>query len=260
MAKELAEKKEQLPSTFLTDLAADANRGFEGISAKDVAIPYVLILQSLSPQVKKGDHKIPGAEEGDIFNTVSRNVVKGALGINVIPCAFQKRWVEWVSRDAGGGFVKSHEEEKILESTRKNDKNQDILPSGNMIVTTAYYYVIIVNADGGYERAIISMTSTQLKKSRRWNAQMMAIQLSGSDGKKFTPPTFSHQYTMSTIQESKDSYAWSGWEIGSPKILTDANLYQAAKKFSLDVLGGKVETTPPTEEGRPESAASESNF
>jgi hypothetical protein len=88
------------------------------------------------------------------------------------------------------------------------------------------------------------MTSTQLKMSRRWLAQQMALQIRVG-GKIITPPSFSHMYEMKTSLQTKDNFVWSGWDIGSPVIISDANLYQAAKKFSKDIEENSVKITPP---------------
>ena len=102
---EVATVSNSLPATMdASMLAADAGLGRESMSITDMALPYLLILQSLSPQVKKSSpQRVDGAEEGDIFNTVTQELFASEDGINVIPCAFQKAWVEWAPRDSGGG-------------------------------------------------------------------------------------------------------------------------------------------------------------
>ena len=67
---EVAVKEENLPVAFASDMMADAGMGFENVSANDVAIPYLKILQALSPELR-GATKVAGAEEGLIINTVT---------------------------------------------------------------------------------------------------------------------------------------------------------------------------------------------
>jgi hypothetical protein len=175
-----------------------------------------------------------------IINTVTGQLMKE---VRVIPCAFKKSYVEWTPREAGGGLVKEHMDEKILEKTKKNERNQDVLPNGNLIVTTAYHYVLVLS-DGGFERALIAMSSTQLKKSRRWLGQMMSLQIKVGD-KSFTPPPFSHSYHVGTGMETKDANSWYGWLINDPKLVQDRNVYEAAKKFGADVNAGLVKVAEP---------------
>jgi hypothetical protein len=108
--------------------------------------------------------------------------------------------------------------------------------------------VLIVGA-AGWERAVIGMTSTQLKKSRRWNAQMVAIQLTAPGGKRFTPPSYAHTYRLTTAIETKDQNTWSGWAIGVPQLITDGCLYSAARQFHADITKGTVKIAVPAEEG-----------
>jgi hypothetical protein len=246
---EVAVKEEQPLVAFADDMMADAGLGFENVSANDVAIPYLKILQALSPELR-GVTKVAGAEEGLIINTVTGQLMKEG---RVIPCAFKKSYVEWTPREAGGGLVKEHTDEKILEKTKKNERGQDVLPNGNLIVTTAYHYVMVVS-DGGFERALLAMSSTQLKKSRRWLGQMMSLQVKMGD-RSFTPPPFSHSYHVGTGMETKDTNSWYGWLINDPVMITDKGLYEAAKKFGSDVTAGLVKVSEPPAEGAPTGEA-----
>jgi hypothetical protein len=245
-----------------SQMVQDSGIGFQGLDVKDIAIPYIAILQALSPQVKKGLAKVEGAEEGDIFNNVTSVVSKGNVGISVVPCAYQKRYVEWNSRESGGGFVKAHINENILSNTTKNDKGQDVLPgSKHIIVTTAHHFVLVINTDGSYERAVISMYSTQLKKSRKWNAIMVGLQGRAPNGSVYQLPSFSRIYQLTTVQEVKDANTWYGWSIGTPQPITRRDVYEGAKAFSLSVNKGEIEVaTPATEVSESPAAASGEHF
>ena len=68
----VAKKAESLPANLMDDLYAGAGQGMENITAEDMQIPFMRILQPLSPQLIKTDSKfIKGASAGDIFNTVT---------------------------------------------------------------------------------------------------------------------------------------------------------------------------------------------
>lgn len=241
MSNELEVKNENLPvaADMMNDLLADSqvNTGFETVGKDDIAIPFISILQALSPQLR-GETKIKGAEEGDFFHTVAGRAFKGP--VKIIPCAYQKSFVEWVPREQGGGLVAQHDSEEILKQTKKNEKNQDVLPNGNHIVTTAYHYCLLVNDNETFERVVLSMTSTQLKKSRRWLSQAMGIMIDIGNGKKIRPPMFSHTYEATTVIETKDKKSWYGWTIGSPSMIKQADLYKAAKQFHDEVTKGLV--------------------
>jgi hypothetical protein len=242
-----AENNLPISADFMNEMSSDAGSGFEGVTSADIAIPYYGILQAMSPQVKRGPQQIIGAKEGDIFNTVSQEVVAGDAGIIVIPCVFQRAFVEWVPRNKGGGFVKQHSDESILQETVEDEKKNKVLPNGNHIVQTAYHYIVRVKENGNIERAIISMTSTQLKMSRRWLAQQMSIQLKVND-KTFNPPPFSHTYLMRSTLQQKDQFVWSGWDISNAQLIHDKLIYDLAKSFANDIKAGLVKVAPPPEE------------
>lgn len=237
-----------LPAVMDTnDFLEDCDKGFENIGKDDIAIPFIAILQSNSPQVKRGDAHIDGAVEGCIINNVTGRIYNGDEGITVIPCAYEKHFVEWQDREAGGGFCGNHDE-SILAQTTKDDKGRDRLANGNYIVPTAYHYVVVLHENGQMERCVIPMASTQIKKSRRWNSQMIALQVKIGE-RIVTPPMFSHKYSLKTVYEENAKGSWFGWSINTPSIIQDRQTYAFAKKFNQDISSGIVKAqTPPTEE------------
>lgn len=239
-----------LPEDMTSFLEENAGGGFENITASDLAIPYFGILQALSPQVKKGEQRVLGAEEGDIFQTVTTEVIKPDVGIRVIPAAYQKKIVEWVPRSAGGGFVGYHEfDQDWLAKCQKNERNKPITDIGNDLVETAYFFIIRILPDGGTEKGLIAMTSTQLKKARAWNAVRMNFRTTLPNGKAINPPAYAQIHTLSTKQESKADQTWFGWDFPAPpELVTDRALAQMAKDFATDVLGGRVEVKPVRDE------------
>lgn len=236
---------------------ADAGVGMENIEANDMAIPFIALLQALSPQVKK--KTVEGAEDGMFMNTVTNKLYEE---IYVIPCAFSKAWVEWVAREKGGGFVQQHMDDALVKETTRDDKNRDILPNGNSLVQTAYHYVLVVDKSGAYYRAVISMTRTQLKVSRKWNTRMKELKLPGTKG-MFTPPSFSHVYKLTSIDEEKSGNSWKNYSVSEPMPVKSTALYIEAKKFNKEVMNGLIKVVPPVDESiEPElnDTVEENNF
>lgn len=259
MKKELETKKDAPPPALAEALGKFAGMGFESMTMEDAAVPYLMILQSQSPQVKKGHpNRIEGAEEGDLFNSVTQRVYKG--GVRLIPCGFRKAWVEWVPKTAGGGFVASYDTDARLAECKKDPvTGRDMLPNGHHLVATAYHYVLVVDEGGNAERVVISMASTQLKKSRRWNSQMMALLVDTPSGKLPAPP-FAFSYQAGTVLEQKDQNSWFGWNIVNPEQVTDAGLFNMAVKFWQDVGKGAVKVAEPAETASEPAPASSEHF
>ena len=235
---QVTEKKSaQLPANVFEE---DAAKGLGNIGQQDLALPFLKILGQLSPEVNKRDGKyVEGAEPGMIYNSVSGELYDGAKGINVIPAFYKLEYVEWKDRGEGsGGPVAVHDSSSDIMSQTKADANfKDRLPNGNYVEKTASHFVIITGDNP--TTALISMKSTQLKISRKWNSMMSGIKLKGKNG-LFTPASFSHIYRLKTTQMSNDKGTWFGWDVSKVGPITDTSLYQQAKTFSDNISKGSV--------------------
>ena len=98
MKTQVVEKKEAgLPANLISEMATDSGLGLTNVTADDMQIPFLRILQALSPQlVKTNSDYIKGAEQGDIFNTVTHQVWKAEEGITVVPCYFEQKLLGWI--------------------------------------------------------------------------------------------------------------------------------------------------------------------
>ena len=235
---QVTEKKSaQLPANVFEE---DAAKGLGNIGQQDLALPFLKILGQLSPEVNKRDGKyVEGAEPGMIYNSVSGDLYDGAKGIDVIPAFYKLEYVEWKDRGEGsGGPVAVHDSSSDIMSQTKADANfKDRLPNGNYVEKTASHFVIITGDSP--TTALISMKSTQLKISRKWNSMMSGIKLKGKNG-LFTPASFSHIYRLKTTQMSNDKGTWFGWDVSKVGPITDTSLYQQAKTFSDNISKGSV--------------------
>ena len=235
---QVAEKKTAgLPSNIFED---DAAKGLGSIGQEDLALPFLKILGQLSPEVNKRDGKyVEGAEPGMIFNSVSGELYDGVKGIDVIPCFYKLEYIEWKDRGEGlGAPVAIYDSSSDIMSKTKPDANyKDRLPNGNYIEKTASHFVIVTGDSPS--TALISMKSTQLKISRKWNSMMSGIKMKGANG-MFTPASFSHIYKLKTTQMSNDKGTWFGWEVSKVGPVTDKGLYDQAKGFSDSISKGAV--------------------
>ena len=235
---QVAEKKSAgLPSNIFEE---DAAKGLGKIGQEDLALPFLKILGQLSPEVNKRDGKyVEGAEPGMIFNSVSGDLYDGVKGIDVIPCFYKLEYIEWKDRGEGPGAPVAiyDSSSDIMSKTKADASYKDRLPNGNYIEKTASHFVII-NGDSP-STALISMKSTQLKISRKWNSMMSGIKLKGKNG-LYTPASFSHIYKLKTTQMSNDKGTWFGWEVSKVGPITDASIYQQAKTFSDSISKGAV--------------------
>lgn len=224
--------------------------GFEGTRAEDLGIPFLSLLQKGSPEVDENhpDHesvKIEGVKAGMIINTLTREIVyagKDSQPLQFVPVFHQKLFQEWKPRSQGGGFIKSHPTPAVLTQCKRNEKNEDVLPSGNIIRTTSYFSGFLI-VDGNTNmlnedetkrptRCIIAMSSTQLKKARMWLNMMHSIKVGGK-----TPPMYSHIYDITSLGESNEKGNWYGFKIEINRILmnSDLTLIQEGSKTAAEM-------------------------
>jgi hypothetical protein len=227
----------QLPANTLEQ---DAGKGLGKLTQEDLALPFLKIIGQLSPEVNKRDGKyVEGSEPGMIFNSVSGELYDGTKGISVIPCLYKLEYIEWKDRGEGSGApVAIHSSASDIMSKTKMDANfKDRLPNGNYIEKTANHFVVITQPTT--TTALISMKSTQLKISRKWNSMMAGIKMKGKNG-MFTPASFSHTYQLRTFQQSNDKGTWFGWEVQKIGPVSNTETYQQAKTFADNISQGNV--------------------
>ena len=246
---QVTEKKNGALATF--DMEADAAQGAQNISQEDLALPFLKILGQLSPEVNKRDGKyVEGAEPGKIINTVTNELFDS---VQVIPCHYKRQYIEWQDRGTSTGApVAIHEADSdIVSQTTRGKDYKDRLPNGNYLDNTASHFVLVTGKNP--QTASISMKSTQLKVSRKWNSMMMGIRLQGKNG-LFTPPTYSHIYNLKTIQMSNDKGTWYGWDVTKVGPVGDKGVYDQAKLFSTKVGKGEIQAKHGSEEPAKQAA------
>ena len=90
----MAENKHEITKTNTTALTTfdddllSGGTGLEEATSEDFAIPFIRVLQPLSPQLQKQNgNYVENAIAGDLYNTVTGEVHDGEIGILVVPCA-----------------------------------------------------------------------------------------------------------------------------------------------------------------------------
>src|SRR3972149_1780606 len=182
MSQDVTKVETQLPATL--DYSKYAGQGTEQATAGDYALPFLAILQKLSPQCDENNLLyIGGGKAGMVIEMASGRLLDGKQGINVVPCYFRKDLVEWTPREGGGGFVKSHGwQEKLMEQCERNDRGQLIMPNGNLLVDTKYHYVLVLLPDGPIHRGGAG-TSEQQGGCRRQQQHCHQHQMTSAEGK-----------------------------------------------------------------------------
>jgi len=244
MANAVAKKDAATSVVAFEGFEQYANAGMEDVRTEDLSIPFLRILAQLSPQVNKRDGAyVEGAEAGMIYNTVSNEVYGGEDGIEVIPCYYSRRYVEWKPREKGGGYVNSYDaDDPIVKKAYRDDRGNDVLPNGNLLTNTAQFFVLLLHPENGPQRCLVTMSSTQLKKARNWLTQMQSLQAKGKNG-MYTLPMMSQKYALGTSEQRNDKGSWFGWDVwrvGPLDMDVESHLFEMALAFAKSVKAGEV--------------------
>jgi hypothetical protein len=241
-------------AVMAADFAADAGLGMEGADKSSFAIPFLSILQGLSPQLETVD----GAKPGLFINSITNEVFKEVL---VVPCAFQRRFLRWAPRSEGGGYKGEYNPVDIetgkIAGVHQNAEGRLMLENDEL-KDTRNHFVLMQTESGAWTGALLSLSSTQIKKSKRWMSLILGIEMRNAQGKPFNPPSFSHVYKLSAVKEENSKGSWWGLQVEKVEPVGDAELYAKAKAFHNSVSAGEVEVAPP--QADVEAAGSDDRF
>tara|TARA_B100000575_G_scaffold134243_1_gene106960 strand:+ start:66 stop:842 length:777 start_codon:yes stop_codon:yes gene_type:complete len=228
-------------------LEADSGIGLENITTEDMQIPFIRIIQALSPQLQKDDPLyIKGAEQGDIFNTVSQEIYKQDEGVTLVPAFFEKKFLEFQLRSSGGGFVRelAADDKDITMTSREG--TIEMLPNGNELVRTHQHLVIAKSADGTIAPSVLDMKKTQLKVSRRWNTLKNSARLPS----RALMPIYGTAWQLTTVLEANDQGKWFNYKLDrihdiTPEIenmmLEARNMYQGVSKGEVKMAAAPAD-------------------
>jgi len=203
------------------DVTGDESLGFETMQAKDFTAPWLVILQGLSPQLQPGGpFYAPEAKLGHIFSVNSRQCYSS---VHVIPVRFSSQWVEWKPNRTGfAGTYPISDPPSDMVTDPLNQLHKYRSSNMNDLVMTNYYLCML--QEEHWDRVIIKMEKTQMKKSKQWNTMMMARKREG-----VTMPIFSNIYKLSVVSESNTQGIWYSWKIEFDSEVKTLEMYNNAK-------------------------------
>lgn len=253
------QKEQEAGLPAVIDFAADAGLGMETAGADAFAIPFLAVIQKGSPQVDEQDSKyLPDAKPGMLLNSVTKSLFDGKIGVQIVPCAYRRVFVRWAPRDGGGGYRGEFTPEEVAAMRARKEiveyegKLYAPLEDGSVspkrcdrFADTRNHYVLVMSVDGPVQ-ALLSLTSTQIKKSKELMSLMAGVKVHTQTG-KVTPPTFANFVRITTVPESNDQGSWYGVKFEMQGQVVDAAVYELGKEFHASVTKGTV-TAAYTEE------------
>jgi hypothetical protein len=200
-------------------------RGSEEVSSSDLIVPRIEVCQSLSKCRKKSDPSyIEGIQEGDIYNSVTREIYGSC--VKVVPIYFRKEWLIWRDVDLGGGFGGSHSDEAMAIAAKQRQEK----PEEWEIVDTYVHFVLIV-IDGKFEEAVFSMAKSKAAVSRKWNS---LIRL--NEGARF-----SRMYNIRGVEaQNKNGQDYFNVDITNLGFVDESTYKKAESVYNL-IVAGKIQ-------------------
>jgi hypothetical protein len=185
-----------------------AGAGFENMGADDQVVPFVRMLQALSPEVAKKSERIEGARAGMFINTATRDVFEDFV---FVPVSTRQVYVEWRDREKGGGVVAQHEVSSpvVREARDRASRFNDLRTAdGNTLVQTYYVAGLMLedadDCDG--TPVMLAFTSSAIKAYKQGIGGLLKFSRSA--------PLFAHRLRISSTEMENDRGAWNTWAIG----------------------------------------------
>lgn len=249
MSKELEVKKSAPLAAFVD--AGDFGGGLEGADRDSFAIPFLRVIQKSSPQVDEAKPEFnPNAKPGMFVNSVTGELYDGKNGITLLQCAYQRRFTRWT---ADGGFKGEMLPDDVAAGQaagRIRDIDGQLTIEGDELSDNRYHYVLLVT-DSGASQLLLSLSSTQIKKSKQLMSMLSSLKVKAGAG-LVTPPTWLSKVKATTVLESNDKGSWYGVKFELDGQIEDKELYDLGKAFHNDVSEGAVKAaTPPADEAAP---------
>lgn len=234
-----------LSANDYAEYEADRGMGTENQTSEDISVPFIEILQALSPEAQAED----GPRPGTLINRATGEIWKGSEGIAFIPATTSHVVVEWVPREKGGGIVATHElDSDLIRQVRATQPlGKYVHPeSGNDLIETFYLYGIMVDGDQSYP-AVMAFSSSRIKAYKDFMFRARSIVIALPDGRKLTKlPLFSHRYRLTTVAAENNKGKWhtlqvrfDGENAEAARIAPSHELYQLAKSLCADVNEGR---------------------
>lgn len=229
-----------------------AGAGLEHADSETMAIPFLRVLQKSSPQCDEAMSEFnEAARPGMLLDTVTGDLMSGKEGITILPCAFERQFLIFAARGNGGfkgeiaiedvadkeqaGEIVRHEGRMLMNpSNPPNPKTDD------SVSDTRLHYCLILHPTGP-RRALLSLTSTQIKKSKQLLSMLAGAKVAGR-----TPPTWMNRIKLTTIPEQNDFGSWHGVKFEADGFIDSPDLFTEGVEFHKLVTSGEANVDVPS--------------
>jgi len=174
--------------------------GFEGLTQDAFKMPFIKILEDLSPEVKHGAFRVEGARPGMFFNTATHEISEK---IQVIVLKVKHSLLAWAPKRAGfRGEFEISQEKSIVVSTEKNgfikyDKDN------NLIQDTLTFFLL--NANDMQALAAMPLAVTRFKDGQAFNSRLLYLKCNG----EYVGVTWAAVWELGLVEKTNDQGTWN---------------------------------------------------
>lgn len=196
--------------------------GFEQLTNETVSFPFIRIIQSISPICKKGRPEyIEGAEEGKLYNTITKKIID--TPVRIVVGRFERYFLEW--KPERKGLAGHHSVENVELMVRRGElvsRGPGLVnpTTGNSFQETYAYYIVFPDClqDG---ICLLCLSSTQLKEARRLNRMLTTAYIPGTNRRAMP---YHMIWKLDTPIMSNDKGDWAGISFSFDSFVTPQQL------------------------------------
>jgi hypothetical protein len=253
------EPASSVPATVAgTDLAVydfgdDVGAGTENMRLEEQLVPFLSILQGLSPQLNRAKPEyLDEARMGNILNTATGALYDGAEGVEAMPVWRDYQFTEWLPRDDvvlpdgkvirggggdGQGFRGIHAPDSpevrkaVAEAVKKYgpgarfrsipffnmDKEEDTILIEQFNLGVMYGGPAL--DESTVRRAMLAFTSTKISVYKQWLAAATDIKYPNpraaepNQPRVISPPLWAHRWRLTTVPQSNRKGDFFNWRL-----------------------------------------------
>ena len=193
-----------------------AGQGFEQTTISDYRIPFLSIVQAMSPSVNDG------AVPGQISIGLNSTFVSGKTGVLFVPAVTRRLFVEWQPRELGGKFCGHYQpDDEIVKKAISESTSFGKYKNGvNSLVETFYVYGLIIDENDNLSESAIAFSSTRVRPYRIWMTQARSTMIQVSVRRSVVAPLFSYAYRFMTVLEKNNLGQYYNWKIKQEIMIT----------------------------------------
>jgi len=226
----------------------------QGFDRSEQVIPFLRILQPLSPQIQD----MPGAKPGQFCNIATGKLNDKKL---IVPIVHQWNYTEWLPEREG--FVKDWGEDMQGWQNECDAENKNafkpITKSGNNILIARHFFVFDIDEeDNDIEACIMPFTGTMLTRAKSWSSKITYAPKIKTGNGLVRAPFYYYNYRMTTEIIKRGPYTWylpiinlnmeNGKAISTLDLPNGKAIWDAARRFEESYNAGEIKVASQEEE------------